>query len=110
MAETIRVWPTIAYEPITVSATAIGFTATTYTRHAKRAKCVLEGTATKGIRYRTDGTDPTTNIGTLVYPGVGTYGTNAEFLIEGIRDLDRFKAIRDSDADCTLHVTYYGDE
>lgn len=107
MAEMTRVWPTIAYEAIAVSATAVGLTATIYTRHAKRAKCVLEGTTAKGIRYRTDGTDPTTNVGMLVLPVVDT---GAEFYIEGIRDLDRFKAVRDGDTDCTLHVHYYGDE
>lgn len=111
MGETTRVWPTIAYEAITVSTTAIGFTAATYTKKAKRAVCLLEGTAAKGMRYRTDGTDPTATVGMLIYPGVSTYGTGpVMFAIDGIKDISRFKAIRDNDTDCTLHVHYLGDD
>ena len=110
MAQTTRVWPTIGYEAITVSTTAVGFTAATYTKKAKRAWCVLEGTATKGIRIRTDGTDPTSTTGTLIYPSVGTYGIMVDFNIEGYHDIANFSAIRDSDADCTLSATNYGDD
>ena len=108
MGDSTRVWPTIAYEKITVSSTAVGFTA--MTKKCKRAICTLEGTALKGIRYRCDGTDPTSVNGTLIMPGVGTYGTNAEFRIEGYKDCSRFKAIRDDDTDSTLHVQYQGDD
>jgi len=110
MAESTRVWATIAYEAITVSTAAIGFTAATYTKKAKRAVCVVDGTAAKGIRFRTDGTNPTSTTGTLIYPGVSTYGSVNQFVIEGIKDISRFKAIRDSDADCSLHVHYLGDD
>ena len=111
MAESTRVWPTIAYEAITVTqTTAVGFTAATFTKKAKRAVCVVEGTAGKGIRFRTDGTDPDASTGTLIYPGVAAYGSVSQFIIEGIKDISRFKAIRDSDTDCTLHVHYLGDD
>lgn len=110
MAESNRVWATIAYEALTVTNAAVGFTAATYTKKAKRAVCVVEGTATKGIRYRTDGTAASATVGTLIYPGVSTYGTVSWFVIEGYRDIARFSAFRDSDTDCTVHVHYLGDD
>ena len=104
-----RVYSTIAYEAITVSDSAIGFTAATMTKQCKRAECALEGTTAKGIRYRKDGTNPTATVGTLVLPVVDS-DSGAYFTVEGYKDCARFKAIRDSDTDATLHVHYLGED
>lgn len=93
-----------ARERITVAATAIGFTTTTYKPTsgdrkgicASIAKCVPEGA---DIRYRIDGTDPTSSIGRRIYE-------DSVFYIIGSENIKRFKAIRTTSTSATLDVEY----
>ena len=87
------------FEKLTISNTALGFTAATLIEtnkeNAVRAVVTVES---KSIRYRTDGSDPTTTTGHLVYTG-------GMIVIEGKTNLERFRAIRVTD-DATIQVTY----
>lgn len=90
-----------AFETITVSTTAIGFTAATYAptgeQQADMAISSFEG---DDVRYREDGTDPTTTSGHKV--------TNGSFLTTcGRPAIGQIKFIRDNATDVTLYVSYY---
>ncbi len=82
------------FEEISVADTAIGFTAPA---GAVRAVCGVE---TQPIRYRVDGTDPTSSVGFLVK-------ADETFEIVGPEAIKKFKAIRD-DSSGKLNVIYYG--
>ena len=92
-----------AHESITVSSTAVGFTSTTRTpttgdfknMTARIAHCMVE---TDNIRYRVDGTNPTSTTGHLKY-------ASSEFYIMGTTAIKKFRAIRTS-TDATLKVNY----
>ncbi len=92
-----------ARERITVSNTAVGFTAATYKPTtgdfkgicANIARCVPESA---DIRYRVDGTDPTASVGRRIYE-------DGEFYIIGTQNIKKFKAIR-TNTDATLDVEY----
>lgn len=86
----------IAYEQITVSSSAIGLTLTDRGA-ATYAEIMVEG---QPIRYRVDGTDPTSAVGHLVNAGgvIRCYGRDA---------LRNFRAIRSGITDATLTVTLY---
>jgi hypothetical protein len=95
------------YESITVSTTALGFTATKITvantaigsANPRRAKEVLLTVETNTIRFRLDGTDPTAAEGHLLAVG-------DSLNIEGEDNIRRFRMIR-ATADATVKVTYY---
>lgn len=86
----------VTYESITVAASSIGFTSTTITPLGlpQKERCVgrLE---TGEIRYRVDGTDPTTTEGILVEPLEVIEITRHEFLF-------KFRAIRTTATSGTL--------
>ena len=92
-----------ARERITVSNTAVGFTDATFKPTtgdrkgicANIAKCNVESA---DIRYRQDGTDPTSNIGRYAYE-------TETFYIIGTDNIKKFSAIRVS-SDATLDVEY----
>ena len=90
----------IGYESITVSTIAIGFTAAQLNpanaQRAERAFITVEGAA---IRFRIDGTDPTSSEGHLVL-------ANSSFVLSGQNALANFRAIRDGGTDGTAKVTY----
>ena len=90
----------IGYESITVSTTAVGFTAAQLNpanaQRAERAFITVEGAA---IRFRIDGTDPTSSEGHLVL-------ANSSFVLSGHNALANFRAIRDGGTDGTAKVTY----
>jgi hypothetical protein len=88
----------IVYESITVSTTAIGFTAASISGKTK-AMCTLES---QNIRFRIDGTAPTTTEGHILENGNILY-------IEGGVSMSNFSAIRDDAVDGTLKCTYEGD-
>ena len=72
------------YESITVADTAIGFTASIYqNNYVQSVTCTLE---TASIRFRLDGTDPTSAEGHLVPAGQSIKITGAS--------IAKFKAIR----------------
>lgn len=89
-----------AYESITVSSTAIGCTAATVSPGgapgAVRAMLTLESAQ---VRYRYDGTNPTSSEGHLLEIG-------ETLVLEGAANIDKFKAIRTGSTDGTLKVTY----
>ena len=82
----------IGYESVVVSTTAIGIASTvvngSVTRRGQRALVTVE-TAT--IRFRYDGTDPTSTEGHVADPGDALE-------IVGFDNIDRFSAIRISTA------------
>ena len=90
----------IGYESITVSTTAVGFTSAQINpagvQRAERAFITVEGAA---IRFRMDGTDPTSSEGHLLL-------ANSSCVLSGQNALAKFKAIRDGGTDGTLKVTY----
>ena len=93
-----------ARERITVTGTAVGFTAATYKPTtgdrtgicARIARCRPESA---DIRYRVDGTDPTSAVGRRIYE-------DGEFNIIGSQNIKKFSAIRTGDTSATLDVEY----
>jgi len=84
------------YESITVADSAIGLTAAKYL-DAEHAEITLE---TAQIRFRLDGTDPTSSEGHLVEVGdVITLNSAAQIAI--------FRAIRTGSTSGVLKVTYF---
>jgi len=96
-----------AFETITVSSAAIGFTAATIRPSgqvaARYAFCTL---AADNIRYRYDGSDPTATVGHYLIPS--TTAPMAEFTLFGYNNISKFRAILDTGAggDATLSCTY----
>jgi len=66
------------------------------------ANKVLVITETDILRWRDDGTDPTSTVGMILYPG-------NPLILESKTSINNFKAIRDSSsaADATLNAAYY---
>jgi len=88
-----------AYEPITVSDVAVGFTPSVYNPTGHTAKVAFVTVEGAQIRYRYDGGTPTATEGHLVSPG-------DTFIVQGFKNIQNFKAIRTGSADATLRVTY----
>ncbi|MEE9354192.1 MAG: hypothetical protein V3U75_01245 [Methylococcaceae bacterium] len=88
------------YESITVADTAIGFTAAklkpSSTDTPKAAICTLE---TGQIRFRTDGSDPTSAEGHLLKIG-------QQLIVESFDSMKGFRAIRTGATSGVLKVTY----
>lgn len=85
----------LGYQQITVSTTAIGLTVPAKTI---RAKIVVEA---QPLRYRLDGTDPSSTVGTLALAG-------AEIEVFKKEVLAAFKAIRSGGTDSVISVHYFG--
>jgi len=88
-------------EAITVSSTAIGITASLLSSGTTRAQkseglCTVESNQ---IRYRVDGSNPTTSVGHVADPGDIIH-------LEGLSELVNFRAIRTS-ADAKLYCTVW---
>ena len=90
----------IGYESITVGASAIGFTAAQINpgSNAQRAERAFVTTEGASLRFRIDGTDPTSAEGHLVL-------ANSSFVLSGHRALANFRAIRVT-GNATAKVTY----
>jgi hypothetical protein len=90
----------LAYEQVTVAASAIGFTSTAITPvgrlKATTATCRLE---TAEIRYTIDGTTPTTTVGTPLEPLEGVTLNGHDVLLN-------FLAIRTGGTSGTLNCVY----
>jgi hypothetical protein len=84
-----------AYESITVATTAIGFTVTNIT-NCKRVYITAE-TAT--MRFRYDGTDPTSSEGHILRP-------DDIIIIEGYSNIESFRAIRTGATSGKLLVSF----
>ena len=89
-----------AFESITVADSAIGCTAATVSPAGApgsvRAVMTLE---TAQVRYRYDGTNPTSSEGHLLEIG-------ETLVLEGAANIDRFRAIRTGSTSGVLKVTY----
>jgi len=84
----------LGYEQITVSTTAKTLTIPS---GAVRAVLVAEA---QPLRYRVDGTSPTSTVGFLVASGI-------PFELYGSVTLDQFRTIRSGGTDSVLSVHYY---
>lgn len=85
------------YEAITVSDTAIGLTAAKYNHKTVKAYITCEDA---DLRYRIDGTDPTSSEGHALASG------DALTLISLV-EIQQFKAIRSGGSNAAIRVTYY---
>lgn len=90
----------MGYEALTVTSSATPFTAAT-AANARAATCTLEGTAT--LRYRYDGTDPTSTEGHLMTTPSAT--APVPLTILGRNNVNRFRAIATA-GNATLRCTY----
>jgi len=88
-----------AHETLTVSSTALPFTATVYDSGSGRPQSALVTIATDNIRFWSDGTAPTATIGHL-----GTAGTPIE--VCGFSNLKNWRMIRQT-TDATVSVSYF---
>lgn len=90
-------------ESITVSSTAIGFTAATINpqRRIKPDKAVFT-VETAAIRFTVDGSTPTSTVGFLAQ--IGDIVT-----INGEHDIKKFRAIRTDSTDATIQPIYFDD-
>ena len=93
---------TVAFDQITVAASAIGLTTANIrgygsNRYAAERVIVIVETAT--IRWRDDGTDPTSAVGMIANPGT--------ILTLDNRDrIEKWRGIRTGSTSATLSVTY----
>lgn len=85
------------FEKITVADTAIGITASKITSAPPTAARMLVTVETQPIRYRTDGTNPTTTDGILLTAG-------SSITIYGSRNITRFRAIRSTASSATVQI------
>jgi len=93
---------TVAFDQITVAATAIGLTVANirgYGSNRFAAEKVIVIVETAPIRWRDDGTDPTSSVGMVANPST--------ILTFDNRDrIEKFRAIRTGSTSATLSVTY----
>lgn len=105
--------PVMAYEAITVSGSSIGPTPATI--RTTTATSPLQGTAdliaewaveafvtveSNPIRYRLDGTAPTSSEGHLL-------NANDTLVVQGYTNIKNLKMIRQGGSDATVRVTYF---
>lgn len=83
------------YEQKVISNSAVGFAS--IPPNANKAVVVVED---KTIRWRDDGTNPTSSVGTKSF-------VNTTFVLEGRTSITKFRAIRQGSADAKLSVRYY---
>jgi len=89
------------FESITVSGTVVTLTASKLSPSGVQPPIsALLSLETAAIRYRLDEVDPTTSEGHLLTSG-------DVLLLESITALRQFKAIKDTDDDATLKVSYF---
>ena len=102
MPQPVSQLSTVAFEQITVATSAIGLSVSNVRGYgsnryaAERAVVIVE---TAPLRWRDDGTDPTSSVGMIANPGT--------ILTFDNRDrLEKFRAIRTGSTSATLSVTY----
>lgn len=87
---------TLAFEALAITTTATSLTAATYAA-AQEAIITI---ASNAIRWRSDGTAPTSAVGHVAAAG-------DILLIKGGQDISKFQAISQTGAQANLSVTYY---
>lgn len=83
------------FQQLTVSTTAVGLTVPA---GATRAVCHVQS---QPLRWRDDGTNPTSSVGVLTAAAV-------IFELHGTYSMNAFKAIRSGSTDSVLEISYYG--
>src|SRR3990167_3036916 len=102
MPQPVNQLSTVAFDQIPVAASAIGLTTANVRGYganrfpAERAVLIVE---TAQIRWRDDGTDPTTTVGFLA--NVGTVLT-----LDNRYRIEKFRAIRTGGTSALLNVSY----
>lgn len=88
-------------EALTVSSVAIGFTASKYNPGGSlnQARVAILSTETDSLRYRVNGSNPTSSVGHLVPAG-------SSAVVCGYTAIEQFKAIRVS-TDVAVYATFY---
>ena len=92
----------VGYQKLTVSSTAVGFTLPSV-REVTKALCKVEDAS---IRWRADGTDPTSSSGYPVDPGAAPFiigGQNEDY-----SEIVNFRAIRVYSQDAAISIVFYG--
>lgn len=102
---TTQIYEPFAFEKLAVSSVAVGFTSSVYAPGggqiaARKVLCSAEG---DDMRYRTDGTNPTSSTGVLVDGAASTATLTALYGSE----IRLFRAIRTAATDVTLNCTFY---
>lgn len=89
----------LGYEQVTVSDTAVSLSP------PDDATKAIIGVESNALRYRDDGTDPTSTEGFLLK----TQGNNTapHVVLNSKEAIQNFSAIRDGTSDATLNVLYY---
>lgn len=87
-----------SFETVTVSNVAIGLTAPTYDVMGVQSKAFIT-VETASIRFRLDGTNPTSSVGHLAAAG-------DTIRLDSIEEIEGFKAIRTASTNATLCVSY----
>jgi len=88
-----------AYESITVGTTAVGLTTSVYKSDTGTAARAIITVETDQVRYRYDGTSPTSTEGHLL-------NATDTLLVVGRGNLDRIRFIRAGADDATIRVSY----
>lgn len=92
--------PVRDYEAITVSTTAVGLTRSKYDKVDPPHGAVLT-VESASLRFREDGTDPTSSQGHLLNVG-------AVLTLDNPSRMEKFRAIRSGSTDATLRISYRG--
>lgn len=87
-------------EQITVSSTAVGFSAAKISTSTYKVVYAYVGVSSTAIRFYDTGEAPTTDAGIVV--AASTY-----IGVCGVTNVSQFKAIRDTGSDSVLDVIYY---
>ena len=85
-----------SFQTLTVSTTAVSLTATVGQLNSHRAIITVEDAP---IRFRYDGTAPTSSVGHVLYPG-------DKLILEGRANISQFRAIRSGNVDATLSISH----
>lgn len=85
----------VGYEQKAVSGSAVGFASIPY--NANKAVVVVENAT---IRWRDDGTNPDTDVGTRSF-------LNTTIILKSRKAIIDFRAIKDGTTDAKLSVSYY---
>lgn len=92
----------IGHESLTVSTTALGFTAATVTPRARCALIINASTTDASVRWRADGTAPTSTSGSLLHPGMF-------FILRGEGNIRNIQFIRTGSNDATVTGAFFSD-
>jgi hypothetical protein len=90
-----------AFENLTVSTTALGFTATVYAPAGVfPARMAIVTVETNPIRFRADGLAPSSSVGHLI-------SATQQLEVCGNAAIQAFRMIRQASSDATVMITYY---